>query len=756
MSSPLESLREWYDLPAVAEAAPLEFLRAGWGWLVKICEEFHTGYHSTVVYRYSGSCVSLDERPYRPDAPILTSFCEAIDAGAATTPMDFVEVTRHSWSSENAVVHRLLVRGLCLVARENPQIVLQYLSGDRRRFLLGTYEEHEQSDSIKLIHALAPKLSEHERRQLEEMILSWSMYHDGVELSDEQKEWNREARLRLLDSIPSDLLSPRISSLVQSEKASLPNWNQKSGGVRSGFVRQIPPVSKEEMLTAANEKVLSAICASQEPDRSKVQWTEVEGGWEEPGGPSAAGRELAELAKQYPHRVIELIYVLVANGQEVVAAQPMHNLADSNLTDEDVFSLVRGLTLVNPRSEEIRSNIGYVLYRRCKEGIGLPDDICGALGAWLSMPWDSSFAVTTPSDTASETQPPQTVASILWSTAGGILDTDRSFWPLLAITQGYLLRSPPETERWLTAIEQHLDRDIAERTWAAYCSELRWVRLKGCELRRESIIAKLFNRFPGLINRREGVRLVAHVSNVMSPIFVQGFLNSLRVATGFIPRQAFGELLTLIAYRDGNHSWARERLNSELAAIEDHPTQDEAVAVGIAFAAAQLWDLPECRTEASRVLSRLIPNATHRIAQAITTVFWAREDFAVDDATKSLLQALAEHPRTLAAIDISDLFEHLTGLVPHNRELVLGVCKAILKSGRQESDLFEAGPQLVKIAMTLQRFPDTRTQGLTLLEDLLRLGLDDAFRVLREIDIQPAATPRREPRKRRRRGKSMK
>ncbi len=122
--------------------------------------------------------------------------------------------------------------------------------------------------------------------------------------------------------------------------------------------------------------------------------------------------------------------------------------------------------------------------------------------------------------------------------------------------------------------------------------------------------------------------------------------------------------------------------------------------------------------------------------------------------TDSLLQTFAEHPSSLLKVKISDLTGHLSGLLPHKRELVLAVCQAILKSGRVESNLFETGAHLVDIAMTLQRFSDTRSGGLTLLEDLLRLGLDDAFRILRDIDIRPAATARREPlgRRRRRRG----
>ena len=51
--------------------------------------------------------------------------------------------------------------------------------------------------------------------------------------------------------------------------------------------------------------------------------------------------------------------------------------------------------------------------------------------------------------------------------------------------------------------------------------------------------------------------------------------------------------------------------------------------------------------------------------------------------------------------------------------------------------MYEAGPHLVSIAMTLQRFDDTRSEGLALLEQLLKLGLDEAFTVLQDIDIRP-------------------
>ena len=752
MSSPLESSRGWYDLPAVAEAAPTEFLREGWEWLVSICERFHTGYDSTVLYRYRGACFALEEHTHRPEPSLLTSFLAAIDSVAATSPDIFVEITRQSWSSENAVVHRLIVRGLCLAIRDRPLTGLEYLRGDRRRFAVGTSESHGQSDSQALIAALVPLLSVNERISLEKLILSWSQYRDGVEVIDEQREWDREARLRLLTSIPSHLLSQELSQLIESEKSALPDWDREIRSSRSGSVREVPPMSKEAMLTADNEQVLRTISASRDPGREQRTMTEVPGGWEEPGGPSAAGRELGELAKEHSQRAIELIVLLIANGQEDAAAAAIHHVPESSLDDNEVYKFVRKLASLKVQSEQVRSNVGYLLYHRCREQIGLPNDICEALKVWLAQPWDSSYGVFAASNAQEERATPESVASILWAPRHGIVDTDRSFWPLLAVTHGYLMRSDPDTKAWLDTVEMHLRRDVAERTWAAYCLEMRWIGIKDCDRARgESVISQLFARFPALKEKQEGVRLVAHISSLLSRPFVEAFLDSLRASTSFTSKQAFAELITLIAFRDKEHAWAIQRLEVELAAMKEGGSFDEPIGVGMAFVAAQLWDQPEARDKASSVLCEIVPHATKHIGEAVATVFWAKDDFVADEATESLLHTLAQNPSALSKIPITELVEHLTGLVPHKRVVVLNVCNAILKSGRREGDLFESGPHLVKIAMTLQRFDDTRADGLTLLEELLGLGLDDAFRILRDIDIRPTTTTGREPRRRRRR-----
>jgi hypothetical protein len=159
------------------------------------------------------------------------------------------------------------------------------------------------------------------------------------------------------------------------------------------------------------------------------------------------------------------------------------------------------------------------------------------------------------------------------------------------------------------------------------------------------------------------------------------------------------------------------------------------------------------------VLCRLIPHATEKVAEAIGTVFWTAEDFPADEHTDALLHTIAANPQVLSGGNVPDLIELLAKLLPHSRRNVLNVCQAIVNTRGEElrsisHSLFISGPHLVNIAMTLQRFSATRGDGLSLLEDLLRLGLDDAFAILHDIDIRPAAVRTREPRRRRRRRKA--
>jgi nucleoside phosphorylase len=752
--NPIEWSKGWYELPAVAEAAPIEFLRAAWGWFVMTCEASYPDPQSSVLFRYGGYSTSMEDRHYRRDSPVLQAFIAAVDQAVAANPAEFVAITRPSWESENGTVHRLLMRGLKVIGAIFPAVGLEYLSGDRRRLQVGSSRSDRRSDSKTLIAVLSAHLSESELRTLERLIIRWTQYRDGQTLSEEQVRWDREDRLHLLTAVPTHLLSTHLVQLVENEKAAFPNWNRVAPESKSGTVHEVAPITKSEMVDAAEDKIVAVISQTPEIPYGERERIEVAGGWEMPGGPRAAGRELSELVKDDPHKVVRIVTQLVAKGSEKAASAPIQRLADSTLTTGEVVAFVRALIALDPQSNELRHEISYMLYRRSVEHTGTLDDLCAAVSEWLN---DAAPQGQDSDHTAENEEFSNDGDSVLWGSAGSVAlrSIHYPFWLFLAVTQGYLRRTPPATAKWLDVIERALTSNFSEFTWVRYCSQLTCVRNLGDDQARGvAVVVKLLGKFPNLIRRAEGLHLIANISDLLTEAQLRQVLDRLRTDHEAVLRQAYGELLTLVAFRDGEHGWARNVLDAELVAVARPENVDDSIAVGIAHAAANLWDEPRARADSATVLSRLIPTSNKRIGHAIAAVFWARQDFAADDYTDTLLRTLASNASKLPHIPIRDLVGHLVTLAPFKKELVLSLCDSIVESRGVESELFEVGPQLVKISMTLQRFADTRNGALDFFEELLRLGLDSAFQVLSEIDIRPHASTapvRRERRRRRRR-----
>lgn len=754
LHSPLDSTRDWYDLPEVAKAAPAAFMRASWGWFAEMCYQFHGGCYSTVLYRYDGRSLALDDEGLRPASPITTAFVTAIESLAALELATFVEITKESWKSENLVVHRLIQRGLAIVAPVMPDKCLEYLASDRRRLWVGSRESHGQSDSVKLIGELAPALDSIGRSKLESLITGYSQYREGQELCSDQFTWDREARLRLLNAIPTAVRSEAVSELIATESSALPGWDRVIPEPRVGFVREIPPMDRATMATASEDDIVRAIIDAPKVSRTQREWREIEGGWEEPGDAITAAHELAELAKDDPQKVVSIIKALVANGREDVASAAFSGLSESSLGDDDVFSLARFMIAANIGHGYLRHHVAYSVYRRSKLPNGLPDDICDAIAGWLR---DLAERPNETEEDPEKLEIQDDGNAVLWGNAGtsSFRTIDDDDYLFAAVSEGYMRRDSPREVDWLALLERLIAGNIPERTWVEFCSELRWIRaITGDRARGAKAVAALFNRYPSILRRREGTLLLARIADLLPPEQLRTHLEVLRAETVPVFRQAYGELLILIAFRDVNHGWARDILQDELGRTAIAAQFDDAIAAGIAHGASNLWDEPPLRPECGRTLSRLIPVATERIGGAISSVFQTNQNFIADGTTEQLLLSLADNPGPLTNIPIVDLVPHLVSLLPHQRGVILSLCNAIMASRTDWRELYEAGPQLVKISMTLQRFSDTRAGALGFFEQLLRRGLDDAFGVLRDIDIQPSdkpILPRRERRRRMRR-----
>lgn len=746
-NSPLESRDGWYDLDEIAKAAPAVFLDEITPWLVATAQEFHDGYGGSALAHYVGSCWPLDDQDYRQEAPVLKAIQTCVDLVSKGNPKDFVSLFRRHWQSSNAVVHRVFIDGLMNVVNVCTEDVFEYLMSDDRRFTVGQYGDTQESQSVKLISKLFPHLTEEKPEQLIDKIRGWSKYKSEIDPCDSQLEWDRESRLHLLDAIPGEFRSETLSKFIATEKLALPNWDRELVRGRSGFIKTIPPMAQAEMETARDDQLVTAF------SKPKQEWAErdrVEGGWEEHGGAEAAADELAKLAELNPSRAAEIIRLLVSKGLTTHIHPTLRGLSATN-DSRLVFSLIEEISVACDESEEFRSAASFLLLSHCDDN-GLPEEINRLLESWLAKPWDTSRSVLFDGD-KSKWKPEN---SFLWgSNRRFVLDTDNSYYTLMSLTHSFLSKNNPQGDRWIGLLSTHLDKEVSYKTWKIFCRSLTYVSGSYCspELGK-NLIAKLFAKFPSLASETYGCGLLAMLAKFLPPDFLKAIFIQLAKSKDELDQQAGGELITLCALLDETTEWGAPLLDSHLGSNESVAS---AFLVGVAHAAANLWGDLNRPTRCSKIIAQVVGFGNSDATNAIRRLFSNDVALPADEQTSAILKKLTENIESVSRELAEEILGHLADILPHLRTEILAFSQRLIairfdELRRREFNAYGVGPYLVEIAMTLQRFDDTRSAGLDLFEKLLVAGLDEANKALKDVDAVDEVSQERPrmPRRRRR------
>jgi len=747
--SPLEQRRGWRSLEGIAKAAPFVFLEEITPWLVWTTDEYHKEYESSVLDHYVGICMALNDRDYPRESPILTATQTCIEIASKQDAPAFTRLFESCWDTENAVVHRLFIEGLMNVVAECSDDVFEYLMGDNRRFTVGEHGDTQNSQSTKLIRLLFPHLQDDQRAQLIERILRWTKYKSGVELCEDQLIWDRESRLHLLTAIPTESLMSSTAELIEQEKSELQNWDSEILRAHSGWVKTIPPITGEEMETAADDDLIEAFS---KPKPEHTAWSRVEGGFEEQGGAEASGDELAKLADSDPERAVAIIRMLISNGLNKHVGRALQGL--SSCSDRElVLALVKDISNDCDESEEFRSNASRLVRAHCDDD-GLPEEITELLESWLAKPWDHTRSVVVDGDMG-DWKPEE---SFLWTDSGlVILDTDNSYFTLLALTQCLLSKNNPQGDRWLRALLAHLEHEVSFKTWRMFCGSLHFVRAECCspELGK-ALVSKLFEKFPELASATLGCRLLARLGSFLDAEFLKGILQRLITSNCPFDQQAAGELLTLFALLDSTTEWASPLLDAQFSGNERGASPDAAFLVGSTHAAANLWHDLNKPGKCAEILGQLMYCGDVNVADATRALFWNEMGLPANNETAAIIKAMTERIDIVSGGLAEDVLAQLTDILPHLRPEILRFCKRLVEKRfdelrRREFNAYEVGQYLVEISMTLQRFDDTRSEGLDLFETLLRAGLDEADKALKDVDAVDEAGPQspRMPRRRR-------
>ncbi|MFL7905035.1 hypothetical protein ACJ41P_28160 [Azospirillum argentinense] len=736
---------DWWDLSAVAEAAPAAFVEAVWPPFAEIADRGARQLLRSESY-YRDHSVDRDLDSDR--TPLIRAMTVAVTELARHDAPVFLGFAQQAQSSTVDFVHCILARGYALSAETEPAAVLGYLLADERRFSLGGYHGQRWA-SRDLIQALAPHLNDAQFTRLEQAIRAWEPYkflkEEGVETRRDALHWTRKERLLLLDALPLDRLSGTSRRNVLQETRQFGRPERPPDTLKlASFIGS--PMSAEQMAKASDAEILNIL--REYPDGQERDWRR--------SGNIGGNRQLAqafgEFGKTHPHRTLALIEHLSPESHESTVQQTLGGLAKSDLTDEEFFAAVRTLLKRGFAGLDFKRGLAHALSDRCKHPFGLPDDLLEQMEASLTAwkpPTEDVLRRSDPAGQAAERE--NNPRSILWGLRGMRILPHGNYPLSQALTYGLLMRSQPDTERWMSVLEEHLERPENPDVWAAMTYHLQ--HLRHVESGRAStFLSALFNRYSNVLHGSEGTLLLAYAQSWASDSMMREWMTALREGPWDGGSQAFGELLFLRRVLQPGDAWAAAQLDAFL----DPATMPSGMSerVGIAFAAVNLWsDRKYCGTAAD-TLARLCTCDEVSVLKAICDLFRLHDPLTADSSGRRVLDALIDHSALQRPLGWTFVVRTLLALVHVEPsrvaqladDLVDGwAARLVGETARHQHDMDE----LIDIAVTLQRCdPPYRAQGLDLFERLLALEAYGVEETLVELDgrFVSSASPR--PRRR--------
>lgn len=741
--------QELHDLPAIAEAAPREFVAVIWPWVLKAIHLLAMDEHDFIVgYRnVDMRFPDLDDEGLRREKPFITAIIVGIRLLAELHPEDFLAFLQSNRQVDLMPVQRLLALGLQQVAPQHPADVLEFLLEDPRRLVMGTYRD-AHADSNRLIRAVSPHLDEEQIQRLERAICEWNRYthlpDDDARTRLCRLQWTRQHRLRLLRAISHEHMSAACRRHLAEEERAFPGLDDADVRI-SGFREISSPMDATRMQRASEEDILSLFAELTD----QTQWDHPRHPMR--GGVIQASRELAELAKTAPGKAIRLIRQMNPGSNEIAVGAVLRALGESKFDAAALYSLVLELNQSGFNGVEFRSDAADATAAVANADSPLPQDLFDLLVTWLRDDPDGL----TPDEDDAENKDPS--GSILWGHSGYFIVPHGNYPVLSALTHACLSREPPHTEEWLSILEAHLGRKEQLKVWGALAYNLRWLVCADHD-RAQRFLMDLFQAYPGLCNLRTGVILLAHSQHWISTAAANALLHRLFGMGTSFSAQAAGEILMLrFALKGEEESGLQELLEQHLANTDEgsFPIQCR---IGLAFAAAELWPEADFRARIQPYLLRLLDFDDEKVVAAVARVF-SRRQLKSDGASRELLEHLQAHPDLLRQIADNDLGECLVSMLEAAPLVVANVVRSLLDAAGDEffndtSSRYFLVEHLLTISLRLQEMGAPHQEhGAHIFERLLEFNTSEARNVTLDLDKRTANTSSfHSPRRRRRAG----
>ena len=739
---------QFHDMEAIAEAAPKAFVEVLWPVLLEGLQLIAAEPPRVATgYRHSSGLLfeDLDDEEARIERPLLRSVQRGIQGWADSDPDGFLEFVTANAESELLLVHRLLAIGLIRCAAHSPQQVFDYLRGDPRRLVLGSYYDVHK-ESVALIEAVCPLLDNSSYAEMESNLCNWHYYNDTVPQDDagtrqRRLQWARQHRLRLLRGLPASRRSLALQRLVEEEERAFPGLTGKD--VRFSGAQWIgSPVSATQMDRATDADVLNLF--NELTDESA---------WDHPrhrmkGGAIQAGRELAELSKRNLPKVLRIIRSLDPGRNEIPVSSTLQSLVPAGLTASALYSLIAELEDKGFVGTGFRRDAAYAIASAASKNAFVPDDLVDRMERWLA-------AGAINDDTEIESATKEKSASVLWGHGSLRALPDGNYPTLTALTSACLTAEPPRLDRWLSILKQHSERPESPRVWdTLFQRELKYLS-RADRSRVEVLVDKVIATAPSILEGDGWAHFVAHAFHWASDSAARRWLTE-TVERGGLGQQGAGELACLRHAMFPSEDWC-----GELVKAFSNDTTSKG-ALGIAHGVANLWQEPKTRPVVHPILLKLLNSTNERVLTAVSAIF-LNDGLAADAETRELLDALVDCPQVLKNGRAEHLPELLVKLVASEPERVGRVVHVLLDAagdqmGNIATSWYLSTEWLLDIALQLQDMGATeRAAGSALFERMLEFNMPQAKEMTLDLDKRtPVGSTPRAPVRRRSRAKVRK
>jgi hypothetical protein len=682
-----------HELNKIAEAAPLSFLNVFFPFINNILGLICFPKDNALTYK-KDQIISYSLKPnkYYHHSNLINSIESSIKKIAKENQKDFIKVFNKWKESEYLSIQRLLARGLIEGIDKNHKMCLEFILHDQRRLLLGEMGS-EQYESKLLIKELVKYLSSKNIRKLEDYIIKWTPFSDSSKSKDrELKKYilkrNRIARLNLLNLLPKKLLSrSTIKTILVDHRLFKEEIKDDFDQIEAGFIGS--PMSKDQMNKAKDKDILSLFHELQDSTDSHHPRDFMKGGSEQ------ASRVLADLAKEYPDRVINIIKKMSPKIHERPVGQAIHSIAETSYPAELLFKLIEEFEEAGFKSETYRYYVAYALEKVAKRNVNLPSNICGILEKWLD---NSSLYYKEDIDNDKEdVDNDENIAkdhsnenlrnqgdnkSVLWQPYGITIALPGGTYPILsALTYGYLFSGNPDYEKWYKLLKLHLGRPDKIDTWIALAMFLKY--LNNYNIKKSAqLFEELFDKYPGVLYSVNGSMLIAQTYYWLPSTILENILIKLRDSKWNKGAQVYGELIFLIIlYRKKDKCTLK--IKKDLNELLNLPYQDEVkirnIFIGVAFSVANLWHNVKYRKTTTVYLIKLLVLQNKEISKALMSVFYRNDNFHHDKYTESFLKILCEEPNLIELIEHHFLFKKLNNLISSYPEYIMKICNNFIK-----------------------------------------------------------------------------